>query len=135
MAEPRFRSRAVVVSLSSWWTGSLLILVGIWLIGHGWPGPSWALTTGTWLAGIGLLAVLIGWVASIGAVIHDVGRVRVGAWFLLANPIVSLLFGWRAISSTMIDPSLPLSGLWLVASGILLVVATLLIVAPAELGG
>ena len=134
MASPRFRSRAVVVSLSAWWAAVVLGGGGWWLMGYGLTGPDLAVRIGTWGLGLAVLAVLVGWGASIGAVLHDVGRIRIGAWCLLALPLVSALFGWGAISSTMTDPSRPLGGLWLVVSGILLVVATSLIVAPAELG-
>ncbi|EPH07162.1 hypothetical protein HMPREF1531_00215 [Propionibacterium sp. oral taxon 192 str. F0372] len=131
---PRFRSRAIITALIAWWSAVVLGAVGWRLIDAGLEGSDGLIRVGVWGLGLAALGAVIGWGASIGAVLNDVGRVRAGAWCLVAMPIVALLFGWAAISSAMIDPSKPLGGLWLVVSGILLFVATLLVIPPERLG-
>ena len=89
---------------------------------------------GIWLAGFAALAAITGWVGSIGSVLKDDGRVRAGASCLLAIPIVSLVMGIIAVSSTVERPTDPLPVLWVIISGLLLLVGTLLIVLPEHLG-
>ena len=49
-------------------------------------------------------------------------------------PVLGLVMGWLATSSTVINPQDPIVPLWLVLSGLLLLAATLLILLPEHLG-
>ena len=84
--------------------------------------------------GFAALGSVVGWGASIGSLVRDRGRIRVGAICLLVIPVLGLVMGWLATSSTVINPQDPIVPLWLVLSGLLLLAATLLILLPEHLG-
>ena len=133
---PGFRSRPAWIAVIGWWSAVVLAIVATVLL-NSWLADETrigAQRAGIWLAGFAALAAITGWVGSIGSVLKDDGRVRAGASCLLAIPIVSLVMGIIAVSSTVERPTDPLPVLWVIISGLLLLVGTLLIVLPEHLG-
>ena len=119
-----------------WWTAVVLGIVAVLLL-NSWLADATRIAaqrTGIWLVGFAALAALVGWVGSIGSVLKDAGRVRAGAACLLARPLVSVLVGIFAVSSTVEQPTDPLPVLWTIVCALLLFVGTLLIVLPEHLG-
>lgn len=136
MGRARFRSRPALIALAGWWAAALLAIAG-WLVLDASvtaPGRHALQQLGIWLIGFAALGSMIGWGASIGSVVRDSGRVRAGAFCLLALPLLGLVMSWFAFSSTVLDPHDPLAAVWVILSGVLLLVATLLIVLPEHLG-
>lgn len=130
----RFRSRPAVIALAGWWAAAVLGITGWVLLDAALADPGRSGQVGVWLLGFAALGSVVGWGASIGSVLRDSGRVRAGAICLLVLPFLGLIVGWRAISTTVLSPTDPLAALWLVGSGLLLLLATLLIALPAQLG-
>ena len=130
------RSSPAVIAVAAWWTAALLAIAGWQVLNASMAEPDLRGLEqfGIWLVGFAALASVIGWGACIGSVLRDSGRVRAGALCLLLLPVLGLVAGWAAFSSTVLRPADPLMAAWLVASGLLLVIGTLLIVLPEHLG-
>lgn len=132
----RFRSRPALIALIGWWAAVVLAVAGWQVLNASLAaGERIGLQQlGIWLIGFAALGSVVGWGASIGSVLRDSGRIRAGAVCLLAMPVLGVLMGWIAATSTVLNPNDPLVALWLIVSGLLLVVATLLILLPEHLG-
>ena len=132
----RLRTRPAHLALIGWWAAAVLAIIAWWLLDASMTGDGGHRTqqVGIWLVGFAALGSVIGWGASIGSLVGDRGRIRAGSICLLVIPVLGLLMGWLATSSTVIDPEDPIVPLWLVASGLLLLLATLLILLPEHLG-
>ena len=133
---PAARSRAALLAVIAWWLAIVLAIIA-WrslnaAMGEG--GSDSLGQSGTWLTGFAALAAVTGWGCAIGSLLRDRGRVRVGALLLMALPLVTAVFGYFAVSSTVVNPDDPLAAVWMVVCGILLVFATLLIMVPSHLG-
>lgn len=131
-----FRSRPAVIGLIGWWAAAILAVAGWQLLDASLAteGRHRLQQLGIWSIGFAALGSVVGWGASIGSVLRDTGRVRAGAICLLALPLLGIFLGRIAFASTILDPRDPLAAAWLVSSGLLLVIATLLIVLPEHLG-
>lgn len=131
----RFRSRPAVIALIGWWAAVALAVLGWFLLDASLRTEGVRMQqAGIWLIGFAALGSVVGWGASVGSIIRDSGRVRVGAVCLMLLPVLGLVFGWIAVSSTVLNPTDPVTALWLVLSLLLLGVATLLILLPEHLG-
>ena len=131
-----FRSRPALLALIGWWSAAVLAAVAWWLLDASltWDTGRRALQAGIWRVGCAALGSVVGWGAGIGSLVRDRGRIRVGAICLLVIPVLGLVMGWLATSSTVINRQDPIVPLWLVLSGLLLLAATLLILLPEHLG-
>lgn len=124
-----------MIAVVAWWSAALLAIIAWQLLNASMAGDRPRLgQIGIWLVGFAALGSVAGWGASIGALLRDRGRVRVGAGLFLLVPVLGLILGWRSISSTVFDPADPLAAIWLLSSFLLLAVGTLLIALPAHLG-
>lgn len=131
-----FRSGAAWIAVIGWWAAVALGIIAVVVLNSSLADETrlGLQSVGIWLAGFTALAALTGWVGSIGSVMKDIGRIRVGALFLLAVPPISLVFGIVAVSSTIVRPTDPLLMLWVIICALLLGAGTLLIVLPEHLG-
>ena len=123
------RSKASIIALASWWAAAVLAVAAWWALNS---GDETATRIGVWLVGFAALGSVAGWGSSIGALLHDAGRVRIGVICLLALPVVGIVFGFVATNSTVVGPTDPVMAGWLVVSALLLIGATLFICAPSE---
>lgn len=124
-----------MIALIGWWAAAVLGVTGWQVLNAALAdGPKPLQQLGIWLIGFAALGAVVGWGASIGALLHDTGRVRAGAGCLIALPLVAAAMGWVAVSSTIAKPDDPLGAWWLVLSGLLLLIGTLLICLPEHLG-
>ncbi|WIY83148.1 hypothetical protein [Propionimicrobium sp. PCR01-08-3] len=131
-----FRSKAAWIAVICWWAAVLLAVGGLallnsWLADESRVGAGRA---GIWLIGFAAAAALTGTIGSIGSVLRDSGRIRIGAIFLLALPVVGIVVALIAVSSTVLNPTDPLMVIWAIVSALLLFFGTLLIVIPEHLG-
>lgn len=131
----RRRVRVALVAVGSWWSAAAFAIAAWVLLNRAASGGGRVpAMVGIWLAGFAALASIAGWVASIGSVVRDRGRIRVGAVCLLVLPVLGAGAAWLAVSSTVLNPNDPLGSVWIVLSGILLLTGSLLIVPPEHLG-
>ncbi len=123
-----------MIAVIAWWAAAVLGVVGWLLLDAAYADSGRSGRLAIWLLGFAALAAVLGWGATIGSLLRDRGRIRVGAACLLALPLVGIFFGWLATRSTVIAPTDPLAAWWLLGSFLLLGVGTLLIVLPEHLG-
>lgn len=135
-ASTRWRSRPAVIAVVGWWSAIIIAIIGLVLVNMSMADSSRTSLrmAGIWLIGLAVASGLTGWIGSIGSLIKDRGRVRVGAGLLLIIPVVLLGFGLAATSSTVLYQDDPLPSAATVCVGILLFIGTMLIVLPEHLG-
>lgn len=125
-----------MIAVVGWWLAAVLAVIAWRLLDAALVDEANRAQgqVGTWLVGFAALASVTGWGAAIGALLRDRGRVRAGVVLLICVPLISAIFGWVAVSSTVVHPNDPLAAIWLVIIGLLLAIATLLIMLPEHLG-
>ena len=125
--EVSVRSRAVITAVISWWAAVICAFIAICLFAS---TASSAIRIATWLIGFSALFSLIGWMGSIGSLINDRGRIRLGGGLLMTIPFVGAGFGIAMTRSTTIAVHDPLVSAWAIITGLIVVIATLIVCAP-----
>ncbi|GAA2179422.1 hypothetical protein GCM10009785_06030 [Brooklawnia cerclae] len=135
-ATGRHRIRVALIAVIAWWFAAAFAVAAWALLDRAMSSDdaSTPAMVGTWLIGLAALASVIGWASSIGSVVRDRGRIRIGALCLLVLPVLGVATALFAVSSTVERSNDPLAALWLLFSGLLLITGTLLIVPPEHLG-
>lgn len=123
------RSRAIRIALIAWWLAAgcgALAWIGLN------SDHDFGIRAGTWLLGFAALGAVTGCGAGIGSLLADRGRILAGAVVLMAEPVVAVGFLTVMLTSTVYRRLDPLVAAWGITSALLLVVASLVILAPGE---
>lgn len=123
------RSLAVRGAVCSWWLCAVCVVVA-W-IGLGAESGR-ANLIGMISAGLGLVLGLAATVAGVIALFRDRGRIRAGAIVLLLVAVSAAVFVGYLTNSTVYHSVDPGIALWVIISSALLILGTLLVIAPGS---